>query len=304
MIRFARLGFVALNVGDLERSGDFYRDVVGLQEIPSKDTRVRYFRCSDKHHDVALHAGSVPGVKRIGFELESKGELAPLRAALDAAGHSHEPIPAEDRFGTSMDGVRTWEPTTGCALDFYVGGAVDQQHAPPFEPSVAQILRLGHVVLRSTHYEATVRYFTEVLNFQVSDTIDGRVTFLRCFPSPYHHSLGIGASKSGDGLHHLAFMVRDMDDIGRSYWRLQREHVPLVNGPGRHLPSGSTFLYYLDPDGMTLEYTLGMEEFPEADPREPRTLAPVASSNDLWASPIDPRKASMGEIEQRQTRAS
>lgn len=296
MIRYERLGFVALNVTDLARSGDFYRDAVGLQEVASNAPGVRYFRCSDKHHDIALYAGVRPGVKRVGFELESAEQLAPLRTALERAGQSYQPIPLVDRFGSAMDGLRTREPGTGCVLDFYVGGAAEGE-LPAFEPTVAHILRLGHFVLRSDDYPASVKYFTEVLNFEVSDSIDGRVTFLRCYPSPYHHSLGVGASKLGSGLHHVAFMVKEMDDIGRSYWRFLRENVSVVNGPGRHLPSGSTFLYYLDPDGMTLEYTLGMEEFPETEARQPRNLPPVASSNDLWGSPIDPRKATVGEID-------
>ena len=70
------------------------------------------------------------------------------------------------------------------------------------------------------------------------------------------------------------------------------------HGPGRHLPSGSMFLYYLDPDGLTIEYTFGMEEFPELEPRQPRVLPPVPESNDIWASRLDPRKASVGAIEQ------
>ena len=199
-------------------------------------------------------------------------------------------------------GVRTQEPVTGCTLDFYA--TMKPSSAPPFQPTVAHILRLGHLVVKSTDFDASVRYFTDVLNFKVSDSIDQRVTFLRCFPSPYHHSLGIGSTNNGSGLHHVALMVNDADDIGRSYWRLQRENVPVVHGPGRHLPSGSMFLYYLDPDGLTIEYTFGMEEFPEVEPREPRLLPPVPESNDIWASKLDPRKAAVGEIEQTSIQAT
>jgi len=296
MIRFRRLGYLALNVSDLERSCEFYERTVGLQKVAGPSADVRYFRCSDKHHDLAFYAG-VPGLKRIGFELESEREFAPLREALQKAGHAFADIPAEDCTAMATGpGLRTQEPVTGCTLDFYT--TMGPSDAPPYRTSVAQILRLGHLVIKSTDFDATVRYFTEVLNFAVSDSIDKTVTFLRCWPSPYHHSLGIGQGRKGSGLHHVALMVDSVDDIGRSYWRLQRDNVPVVHGPGRHLPSGSMFLYYLDPDGLTIEYTYGMEEFPEADPREPRVLPPVPESNDIWASRLDPRKASVGAIEQ------
>ncbi len=296
MIRFRRLGYLALNVSDLERSSEFYERTVGLQKVEGPSAEVRYFRCSDKHHDLAFYAGA-PGLKRIGFELESDREFEPLKQALRAAGQEFAEIPAADCVAMATGpGVRTQEPVTGCTLDFYV--TMGASSAPPYQTSVAHILRLGHLVVKSTDLDATVRYFTDVLNFVVSDSIDKTVTFLRCWPSPYHHSLGIGQGRKGSGLHHVALMVDSADDIGRSYWRLQRDNVPVVHGPGRHLPSGSMFLYYLDPDGLTIEYTFGMEEFPEVEPRKPRVLPPVPESNDIWASRLDPRKASVGAIEQ------
>ncbi len=49
-------------------------------------------------------------------------------------------------------------------------------------------------------------------------------------------------------------------------------------GPGRHPPSESVFLYFLDPDGLTLEYSFGMEEFPE---RESAPAAAVAAGTEV-----------------------
>ena len=69
-------------------------------------------------------------------------------------------------------------------------------------------------------------------------------------------------------------MVSEIDDIGRAISRFSRNNVRVVYGPGRHPPSGSVFLYFLEPDGITLEYSYGMEEFPEEDFRE-RCGAPL-----------------------------
>jgi 2,3-dihydroxy-p-cumate/2,3-dihydroxybenzoate 3,4-dioxygenase len=92
-------------------------------------------------------------------------------------------------------------------------------------------------------------------------------------------------------------MVTDMDDIGRALYRLRKNNVPIVYGPGRHPPSGSVFLYFLDPDGMTLEFSYGMEEFPEVEAREPRVLPGALESFDFWGGNApDPRFASMGRI--------
>lgn len=292
MIRYKRLGYIALNVENVDRSAEFYARVVGMSPLEPVDD-VQFLRCSDKHHDIALYQGP-PGLRRIGFELESEREIEPLRTLLQEAGADVVDIPAADvaAMRTSA-GLRTWEPVTGATLDFYV----HMEGAPEaFTPSVTQIMRLGHLVLQSANPAHTVRFFTDVLNFKISDAIDDAVTFMRCFPNPLHHSFGVGDGRGQNRLHHINFMVTDIDDIGKSLWRLKELGVPIVNGPGRHLPSGSIFLYFLDPDGMTLEYSFGMEEFPELDARDPRILPRTKDSFDLWGGPVDARKGTVGAI--------
>jgi hypothetical protein len=61
-------------------------------------------------------------------------------------------------------------------------------------------------------------------------------------------------------------------------------------------PSDSGFLYFLEPDGLTLEYSFGIEEFPELDPRAPRHLDPTPLNVDLLGSCRDPRISATGEI--------
>jgi 2,3-dihydroxy-p-cumate/2,3-dihydroxybenzoate 3,4-dioxygenase len=46
-----------------------------------------------------------------------------------------------------------------------------------------------------------------------------------------------------------------------------------------------------------VEYSFGMEEFPEVDFREHRVLAPVPESIDLWGAPTDSRLGAVGHIE-------
>lgn len=298
MIRYKKLGYVALNVTDLQRSATFYRDTVGLQAVPADDSdpgAPRFFRCDWDHHNVILFKGDRPGLKRLGFEMESGAELERLFEMLKARGQAVFEVPRVEceRFHQGRS-IRLIEPFTGATFEFY-----DQMRefgGQPYQPTVARIQRLGHVVLRTPDYAEAVAFLTGVLNFQVSDSIDGMVSFMRCFPNPFHHSLGIGNGRMR-GLHHVNFMVTEVDDIGRAIWRLNKEKVPIVNGPGRHPPSGSMFLYFLDPDGLTLEYSFGMEEFPEVAPRRPRILEPIRESFDYWGAPVDPRKAATGEIE-------
>lgn len=73
--------------------------------------------------------------------------------------------------------------------------------------------------------------------------------------------------------------------------------MPIVYGPGRHPASGGVFLYWLDPDGLSVEYSYGMEEFPEFAARPPRHLPLAPQFVESWGGLPDPRMASKGQLE-------
>ncbi len=278
--RYRRLGYVALNVTKLQASQHFYCDLLGLADAGRSAAGEAFFRCSPRHHDLVLAEAPVAGLKRVGWQMESAVDLAALHAHLEGMlGLATHEVPAAEcaRLGLER-AFRITEPNTGACFEYYSDMA---DAATPYVPTVTQIARLGHVVLRTATHAATERYFLEALNFRASDRIEGAVTFLRCFPNPLHHSFGLSNSTCC-GLHHVNFMVTDVDDIGRALYRMQTAEVPIVFGPGRHPPSDSIFLYFLDPDGLTVEYSFGMEEFPEHAPREPRLLPMSLQSIDAW----------------------
>jgi 2,3-dihydroxy-p-cumate/2,3-dihydroxybenzoate 3,4-dioxygenase len=285
-IRYSRLGYAALQVTDVAASAHFYSEIMGL-ELDRQDETTAWLRCSDKPCDLVLEAGDTPGLSRVGFELES---LSELRKAFDHV--------VGVGLAARWEGEKSFRfrnPDTGLELDYYA----DQAPAPkPFEPSVTNIVRLGHVVLNVAHYARAHRFWVEQLGFEISDHVPGKIAFLRCWPNPLHHSLALLTGPS-DGLNHFNFMVTDIDDIGRAMNRMKAAGVPIVFGPGRHLPSGSIFLYMLDPDGMSTEFSFGMEEFPEAGARLPRELEPKPEVLDTWGSIADPRFGKTGTIVNR-----
>jgi 2,3-dihydroxy-p-cumate/2,3-dihydroxybenzoate 3,4-dioxygenase len=292
---YEKLGYVALNVSDVTKSRDFYEKQVGLQRSGELEDGTAFLRCSEDHHTIALYRGDRPGLKRAGFEMKSEHALDQLGSRLAGQGIAVHEVPAAERKGLGLGRTfRISEPSTGATYEFYAN--MRQWGGQPFTPTVARIQRIGHFVLKVADFDAACRFHTEVLGFRVSDMIDGTICFMRCHPNPYHHGVGLGRA-SEDQLHHVNFMVTEVDDIGRGISRFNKAQVPIVNGPGRHPPSGSMFLYYLDPDGITIEYSFGMEEFPAEGARKPRIMEPIRASIDYWDSFLDPRKATVGTIE-------
>ena len=260
-IRYHKLGRVELGVRDLERSRQFYEHTVGLQVVGTGPGGELHLRCDHDHHNVVLRAAAHAGLHCVGFVLEDSTQFEPLLTTLRRAGLAPQEVDAATCTARGQArAVRVFEPHVAAVVEFYMPAA---DSARPFVPTVARIQRLGHVVFNTPNMGEAVAFWRDVLNFRVSDSVGEFITFMRCWPNPYHHGIGIG-NFTQYSLHHVNFMVTEIDDVGRSISRLAKAEAPVVFGPGRHPASDSIFIYFLDPDGLTLEYSFGMETFPEA----------------------------------------
>jgi catechol 2,3-dioxygenase-like lactoylglutathione lyase family enzyme len=112
--------------------------------------------------------------------------------------------------------------------------------------------KLGHVVIGSVDQEATQRFFAEGIGFKVSDRVPGLASFMRC--SEDHHNILVQQSPLSF-LHHTAWEVDDIDEVGRGAMAMLEDHPDRhVWGLGRH-HIGSNFFWYLkDPAGNFSEY--------------------------------------------------
>src|SRR4029077_9959840 len=107
-------------------------------------------------------------------------------------------------------------------------------------------VKLSHLALAAADHEAAIRFFTTGLGFAVSDRLPF-VSFLRC--SDDHHNVAIQQAP-GTFLHHTAWEVADVDEVGRGGAAM------VAADPGRHVwglgrhAIGSNFFWYLcDPAG-------------------------------------------------------
>lgn len=290
-LRYKNVGYVALNVSDRARSTAFHHETTKLTTNPKVDPSVfgaTLLRCGNSPCDVALYDGAEPGLRRIAFEMENEHYLNAALKHLVALGVKTWDAPAADRtaFGQRAS-FRFAEPNTDLTVELYVG-----ESAPA--PTTAGLDRLGHIVINVLDADAVTKFFAEEMNFRISDYIEN-AAFMRCFPNPFHHSLAIVPGPE-NRLNHVNFLVHSLDDFGQAMNRAKRQNVEIVFGPGRHPPSGSIFLYFLDPDAMTFEFSTGMEEFPETGGREPRRLPLAIESLDYWGGARDPRHGAVGRF--------
>jgi len=134
-------------------------------------------------------------------------------------------------------------------VDHILDGNARQLRAAAIRPN-----KLAHVVLRTSRFEETRRWYLTVLTAEVAFENDD-VAFLRY--DDEHHRLGIinvpdapDSDRNASGVEHVSFTFDRLEDLLATYLRLKEEGIepfwPIIHGP-------TVSLYYRDPNGVKVE---------------------------------------------------
>jgi catechol-2,3-dioxygenase len=115
---------------------------------------------------------------------------------------------------------------------------------------------LGHVVLRVRDVERSEAFYRDVLGMQVRKKVPGRAVFFTL--GEQDHDLAVMAvgpdapptEETRVGLYHVAFRLRDIDQLRAAYRHLKASNANIV-GINHHGVSKS--IYLKDPDGIEIE---------------------------------------------------
>lgn len=289
--RYKQLGYLALNVTDIEASTRFVVDVFGLDLIDEDDTGARYFRVGARHHDLILTPAETACFVRSSWELESQQELDVAFAKFSELGLNPAWLGRNECDRLSMArAFRMTDPVLGATWEYF---AEMTNICSPLRNGLTSFQGGKHFGMYVPDNQAMTDFLCERMGFKLSDYIgDQFISLVRAWPNPNHHSIGtVTMPGSPPRFHHIAFMVREIDDIGRLFNRCKNSGVDIHFGIGRHPTSGSIHLYIYGPDNFVWEYTLGMEQFPEHDARQPRRMSGAPENYDLWGAMPDDSRA-------------
>jgi len=138
---------------------------------------------------------------------------------------------------------------------------------PPIHPGV----RIGHVHLKVSDLERSLRFYCGVLGFQLMQRFDSSAAFISA--GGYHHHIGLNTWQSAGGrppppgatgLFHLAIVYPARAELGDALRRLIAAKVPL-DGASDHGVSEALYLRDPDENGVELYWDRPQSEWPRDD---------------------------------------
>jgi catechol 2,3-dioxygenase len=128
---------------------------------------------------------------------------------------------------------------------------------------------IGHVHLKVSDLERSVKFYTEVLGFEVTTRMGNQAAFLSA--GGYHHHIGLNTWESQGGLppaqgttglFHFAILVPDRKELSRSIRRLKAHNWP-IDGAADHGVSEAIYLRDPDKNGIEIYCDRPREEWPK-----------------------------------------
>ena len=267
-MKIQRVESVVYGVDDLQKGVRFFDDW-GLTRLEKAPAGAAFTMPSGQTvvlrpaAEGSLPKAPEPGstVREVIWGVDSERSLEELRAELsrdrevksDPDGTLH----TRDDIGFGI-GFRKAAPRKGAG-----GSAKGSRMNRPFDPPrSAAPTRIGHVVYsieRKDQAKASA-FYTGRLQFRMTYHTGDLGDFLRCNGSVDHHNLFFVKRPDRAAFNHVAFEVRDFDEIIFGGQIMRGKGWTPESPPGRHILGSNLFWYFHNPCGGNAEYFADMDE--------------------------------------------
>ena len=251
-----RCASMELVVTDLERSRNFYVDVLGLV-VTEEDENTIYLRSLEEfiHHNLILRKGDVPAVAAFSYRVRTPEDLDKAEKFYTARGCDVRR--KKDGFVKGLgDSVRVLDPL-GFPYEFFYDVDHVERLAWRYElHTPGALVRLDHFNQVTPDVPKAIEYM-EDLGFRVTEDIQDEAgtsyaAWMRRKPTVHDTAMTGG---DGPRMHHVAFATHEKHNIIAICDKLGALRLSdhIERGPGRHGVSNAYYLYLRDPDGNLLE---------------------------------------------------
>jgi 2,3-dihydroxybiphenyl 1,2-dioxygenase len=250
----AALGYLGIETSRSEDWMQFASEVLGLKvEPPEPDGSFR-MRMDDRWARLIVSDGKRETITRFGWEVRDAAALDELCGRLERA--NCDPATADADYCTTrqVQGLVSCKDPAGNELEFFHG---QRRVCEPFYPSPhvsgykTGELGMGHVVVEVERIQECLAFYTEILDFRITDQLASSLYFLRC--NRRHHSLALASLSGQNRVLHIMLEVDSLDDVGRVFDRSLDRDVRMST-MGVHVNDLVTSFYLETPSGYEVEY--------------------------------------------------
>ncbi|HLZ68617.1 MAG TPA: VOC family protein [Dehalococcoidia bacterium] len=258
-----QLGYLSIGVSDPEGWRAMATRALGLEIVPGDGRSTSYLRMDEHHHRIELRKDGTDDLQVVGWEVPDSATLQAVAQRLEDAG-----VPVQAGTRDEADQRRVLElikfqDPGGIPTEIYYGQPLNQK---PFHPARAISgyktgdMGLGHLVVYQPDLEASLRFYTELLGFRVSDVIGPAGhplgVFLHC--NARHHSIALfAAPHASKRINHFMLEANSLDDVGSGRDICRQQGLPIVIDLGRHMNDHMVSFYLGNPSQFAIEYGWG-----------------------------------------------
>lgn len=267
MIDIRGLGYFVAETPDLAEWQRYAEDVLGMMTSSAPGGGL-YVKMDERPFRMLVVQGEQRRYAASGWELAGEGAFKDALATLENAGIGYELASQALCAQRGMQAIALVTDPSGNRHELGWGHRSDCQPfvSPQGVPRfLTGAMGLGHTVLPSPNFDASVAFFRDVLGFGLSDIFNFRpdpngpairIHFLHC-GNARHHSLAIAEYPVPSGCVHVMVEVDSMTEVGRAHDRMVAHKVPLSATLGQHLNDRMISFYMKTPSGFDLEYGYG-----------------------------------------------
>jgi 3,4-dihydroxy-9,10-secoandrosta-1,3,5(10)-triene-9,17-dione 4,5-dioxygenase len=265
-MKISELSHVVIGAPDLGKWRDYGTKVLGMSAIDAPDGSL-YLKMDSRDFRFLIQKSDKDELFASGWGVSSEADFHAVRADLEHAGIEIKRGTDAERKLRKVQDVFSFKDPAGLRHEVSWGpiAAFTKFVSPIGTQFVTGDLGMGHAVLPTPDIDATVKFWTEVMGFGVSDLLhlslmEGvppiRVYFLHC-AAGRQHSLAFAELSDPTGCNHLMVEVDSMDEVGRALDRVDQNGVKLTLTLGRHVNDDMISFYMMTPGGFQMEYGTG-----------------------------------------------
>lgn len=267
--RVAALGYLVLEVSDLDRWEHLVVNVIGLQIGRKEPGKFITLRMDGYEQRLILTQGPLDDVKAFGWEVANEEALEGVVRQIEAAGIPIEEASkeeADDRFVRRFFRCKDYD---GNQVEIYYAPRVSRR---PFVSPVVEHgfvtgqQGLGHYVhVVKNDQEKTLAFYKKLLGLSIADHVRQTfpsgtavdVAFMHCHNKRHHTVAAFKFPEVKKQIHHFMIEVNNQQDFGRIHDLCRDEGFPMMMSVGMHPNSHALSFYIQSPSGFGFEISWG-----------------------------------------------